>query len=171
MLVVATIAKIRCAYFEQKKTIKAICRDLHVSRKGVRKVIRSNATELHCECGSQPLPKMGAWLDGLKDCSRKTRGSRRVSDRSGYSRTLHALGYAGGYDVVRRHGANWRKQRGAATAQAYIPLRFAAPGEADPFDWSHEVALMDGVATTVKVAHVRLCYSRMMFVRVYPRET
>ena len=30
---------------------------------------------------------------------------------------------------------------------------------------------MDGVTMTVKVAHVRLCHSRMMFVRAYPRET
>ena len=30
---------------------------------------------------------------------------------------------------------------------------------------------MNGVTTTVKVAHVRLCHSRMMFVRAYPRET
>jgi transposase len=29
----------------------------------------------------------------------------------------------------------------------------------------------NGVATTVKVAHVRLCHSRIMFVRAYPRET
>ena len=29
---------------------------------------------------------------------------------------------------------------------------------------------MDGVTTTVKVAHVRLCHSRMLFVRAYPRE-
>ena len=30
---------------------------------------------------------------------------------------------------------------------------------------------MDGVTTIVKVAHVRLCHSRVMFVRAYPRET
>jgi transposase len=30
---------------------------------------------------------------------------------------------------------------------------------------------MDGVTTIVKVAHVRLCHSRMMLVRAYPRET
>jgi transposase len=34
-----------------------------------------------------------------------------------------------------------------------------------------EYALIDGVTTTVKVAHVRLCHSRMVFVRAYPRET
>ena len=31
--------------------------------------------------------------------------------------------------------------------------------------------ILDGVTTTVKVAHVRLCHSRMPFVRAYPRET
>src|ERR1700678_479620 len=30
---------------------------------------------------------------------------------------------------------------------------------------------MDGVTTIVKVSHLRLCHSRMMFVRAYPRET
>ena len=30
---------------------------------------------------------------------------------------------------------------------------------------------MSGVTVTVKVAHVRLCHSRMMFCRAYPRET
>ena len=51
-----------------------------------------------------------------------------------------------------------------------MPLTFA-PGEAYQFDWSHEIVVMDGVTTTVKVAHFRLCHSRMMFVRAYPRET
>jgi transposase len=31
--------------------------------------------------------------------------------------------------------------------------------------------LINGVTVTVKVAHVRLCHSRMLFVRAYPRET
>jgi len=32
------------------------------------------------------------------------------------------------------------------------------PGEAYQFDWSHEIVVMDGVTTIVKVAHVRLCH-------------
>src|SRR5262249_24099967 len=39
------------------------------------------------------------------------------------------------------------------------------------FDWSHEVVLLNGVTVTAKAAHVRPCHSRMLFVRVYPRET
>ena len=51
-----------------------------------------------------------------------------------------------------------------------MPLSFA-PGEAYQFDWSHEIVLLNGVTVTVKAAHVRLCHSRMLFVRAYPRET
>ena len=40
MFVVETIARIRRAHFVQGKSIKAICRELRVSRKTVRKVTR-----------------------------------------------------------------------------------------------------------------------------------
>ncbi len=83
---------------------------------------------------------------------------------------LRGRGYDGGYDAVRRYARRWSKQHGEATAAAYVPLSFA-PGEAYQFDWSHEVVLLSGVTVIVKVAHVRLCHSRMLFVRAYPRET
>ena len=44
-------------------------------------------------------------------------------------------------------------------------------GEAYQFVWSHEVVLPSGATVIVKVSHVRLCHSRMLFVRAYPRET
>ncbi|MFX8868134.1 IS21 family transposase, partial [Acinetobacter baumannii] len=61
-----TIAKIRRAYFSQKKPIKEICRELRVSRKVVRKVIRSDATEFRYERETQPLPKIGPWREQLE---------------------------------------------------------------------------------------------------------
>src|SRR3954447_8819944 len=64
----------------------------------------------------------------------------------------------------------WGRNRASQTADAYVPLSFA-PGEAYQFDWSHEVVLINGTTVTVKVAHIRLCHSRMLFVRAYPRET
>ena len=42
-----------------------------------------------------------------------------------------------------------------------MPLAFA-PGEAFQFDWSHEIVVLSGVTTIVKVAHVRLCHSRFL---------
>jgi transposase len=83
---------------------------------------------------------------------------------------LRRLGYEGGYDAVRRYARSWRRDRSASVSAAFVPLSFA-PGEAYQFDWSHEVVLINGVTVTIKVAHVRLCYSRMLFVRAYPRET
>ena len=65
MLIVEMIAKIRRAFFVQGKPIKAICRELRVSRKMVRNVLRSEATEFRYEREAQPLPKIGPWRDKL----------------------------------------------------------------------------------------------------------
>jgi len=68
MLIVETIAKIRRAHLVQGKSIKAIAREFRVSRKVVRKVLRTGATEFRYEREVQPRPKLGQWraaLDGL----------------------------------------------------------------------------------------------------------
>jgi len=172
MLVVETIAKIRRAYFVQGKAIKEICRELRVSRKVVRKVIRSEDTAFEYKRRVQPQPRIGPWRDEL-DRLLATNAARPSRERLSLMRIyeeLSALGYEGGYDAIRRYAAEWRRRESAATAAAYVPLIFEA-GEAYQFDWSHEVVLINGVTTTVKVAHVRLCHSRMLFVRAYPRET
>jgi transposase len=172
MLVVETIAKIRRAYFAQKKPIKAICREFRLSRKVVRKVIRSEATEFRYERGRQPLPRIDPWRAQLDELLLANEG-KAARERLTLIRIfeeLCGLGYEGSYDAVRRYAKKWRVEHGAATAEAYVPLSFA-PGEAYQFDWSHEVVLINGATVTVKVAHVRLCHSRMLFVRAYPRET
>lgn len=172
MLVVETIAKIRRAYFVQGKSIKAISRELRVARKTVRKVIRSEDTEFAYERRSQPQPKIGPWREELDRvlAANAARSSRERLTLIRIFEELRGLGYEGGYDAVRRYAATWKRWASEATAAAYVPLSFA-PGEAYQFDWSHEVVVIDGATTTVKVAHVRLCHSRMLFVRAYPRET
>jgi transposase len=172
MLVLETIAKIRRAFFVQGKSIKLICRELRVSRKVVRKVVRSQTTEFRYEREAQPLPKIGPWTDQLDELLLANEG-KAARERLTLIRLFEELrgrGYGGGYDAVRRYAGRWSKERGQSTAAAYLPLTFA-PGEAYQFDWSHEIVLLEGVTVTVKAAHVRLCHSRMLFVRVYPRET
>ena len=172
MLVVETIAKIRRAYFVHNKPIKAICRELRVSRKTVRKVIRSDATEFRYERERQPQPRIGPWRDRL-DALLLANAGQAPRERLTLIRLFEALrgmGYDGGYDAVRRYARTWRRERQGATAEAYVPLTFA-PGEAYQFDWSHEVVLIGGTTVQIRVAHVRLCHSRMLFVRAYPRES
>ena len=167
-----TIARIRREFFVRGKTIKEIVRELHVSRNTVRKVLRSGATEFTYQREVQPLARLGPWkgdLDRLLAANVAKAARERLTLMRVFE-ALRGLGYEGGYDAVRRYARRWHRQHTATSAAAFVPLSFA-PGEAYQFDWSHEVVLMGGVTVTVKVAHVRLCHSRMMFVRAYPRET
>src|SRR6516165_7547582 len=114
MLVVETIAKIRRAYFAQNKAIKTICRELRLSRKVVRKVIRSGVTEFHYERGRQPLPRIDPWRDQLDGLLLENEG-KPARERLTLIRIfeeLRALGYEGSYDAVRRYAKKWRDARG-----------------------------------------------------------
>jgi transposase len=172
MLVVETIARIRRAHFVDGKPIKAICRELKISRKVVRKVLRSGETAFEYERSVQPLPKIGPFKAQLEEllASNAAKPGRERLTMIRVFEELRGLGYKGGYDAVRRYARGWRRDQVSSSAAAFVPLSFAS-GEAYQFDWSHEVVLINGTTVTVKVAHVRLCHSRMLFVRAYPRET
>ncbi|MBI0533292.1 IS21 family transposase [Sphingomonas sp. TX0522] len=173
MLVLETVLRIRREH-ASGKAIKAIARDLHLSRKVVRKAIRAPEADMGYRREVQPLPKLGpfqARLDALleEDEARPRREKLRLT-------RIHDLllreGFDGSYDAVRRYAARWRqaRRRDVMDAPAFIPLLFR-PGEAYQFDWSHEDVEISGKPMRVKVAHVRLCASRAMYVRAYPRET
>jgi transposase len=118
------------------------------------------------------MPKIGPWRDDL-DRLLEENACRSKRERLTLVRVfeeLRNLGYDGGYDAVRRYAASWSRRESEAVAAAFVPLSFD-PGEAYQFDWSHENVVLGGVTTTLKVAHVRLCHSRMLFVRAYPRES
>jgi len=154
------------------KSIRQISRERGLSRNSVRKILRSGETAFRYERSVRALPKLGAFVARLEEmlAANETRPRR---ERLALTRIFEALrheGYPGGYDSVRRYAKRWRQARTTGLSQAYVPLSFA-PGEAYQFDWSHEFVVMGGVTTKVKVAHVRLCHSRMPFLVAYPRET
>ena len=156
MLVVETVAKIRRAYSVPGKAIKAICRELHVSRKVVRKVLRSEATEFHYEREEQPLPRLGRWLEELEQLlsANEAKPSRERLTLIRVFEQLRGRGYEGGYDAVRRYARGWQRDRASTSVGAYVPLSFA-PGEAYQFDWSHEIVLINGTTVTAKPANVQ----------------
>ena len=57
--------------------------------------------------------------------------------------------------------ARGRRRPSCRCAERAPSVRRFEPREANQFDWSHEVVLTCGVTVTVKVAHMRLCHSRM----------
>ena len=173
MLVVETIAKIRLDHLVRGVPIKKIARDLRVSKNTVRKVVRGDETSFSYERKIQPMPKLGPWVEELER-QLKANEKKARKDRLSLLRIhedLGALGYGGGYDAVRRYARTWRRRwRLLSQSQAFVPLSLD-PGEAYQFDWSHEYARLSGVTTKVEAAHMRLCYSRMQLVQIFPRES
>ena len=174
MLVVETVVRIRREH-AGGKPIKEIARDLRLSRKVIRKAIRAPEGAFDYHRSVQPLPRIGPFQERL-DTLLAENEARSRRDRLRMTR-IHDLllreGFEGSYDAVRRYATRWaearRKDPGVGVA-AFIPLLFRQ-GEAYQFDWSHEDVEIAGKPMRVKVAHVRLCASRAMYVRAYPRET
>jgi len=161
MVTVETIGRIRRAFWVDKKPIRQIVRELRISRRTVRKAIRGTSTEFRYERRVQPQPRLGPFvgrLDELLDANSKRPARERLTAQR-LSELLRAEGYEGAYDSVQRHVRDWRRAR-SQQGSVFIPLWFA-PGEAYQFDWSHEVMVLGGVTTTVKVAHIRLWQSRI----------
>ncbi|MDP9103039.1 MAG: IS21 family transposase [Pseudomonadota bacterium] len=174
MLVVETVVRIRREH-AAGKAIKAIARDLKLSRKVVRKAVRAPEGAFSYKRRVQPAPKIGPFQERLSALLEENE-TRPRRDRLRMTRIYDLLlreGFEGSYDAVRRYAARWRTERRAGTGDpqaAFVPLMFR-PGEAYQFDWSHEDVEIAGKPMRVKVAHVRLCASRAIYVRAYPRES
>lgn len=171
MLIVETIAKIRLRHHVHKQGIKQISRELGISRNTVRKVLREGKTAHVYKQRQVASPRLEEYKEALLtwlESDALLPKKQRCSAMRLYER-LRALGYSGAYDSIQRFVKQWLLDQGR-TGNAYIPLYFA-PGEAYQFDWSEEVVELGGVVQTVKVAQFRLCYSRMLFLAAYPRET
>ena len=165
-----TIAKIRRSYHRDRKSIRQIAREMNLARNTIRKVIRSDVTELHYERKIQPRPKLEPYKEklvtALAEDQKKPPKQRRTSLL--LFEMLQHDGFAGGYDTVRRFVKTWREQD--TRTKAFIPLVFS-PGEAFQFDWSYEQIELGGSNVKIKLAHFRLCHSRAPFCIAYMRET
>ena len=172
MLIVETIRKIRCAYHRDRKSIRQIARELKLSRNTVKKVLRSDVTELSYDRKDQPHPKLAQYHEVLSEylATDATKPVREQRTAILLFEELQRQGFEGGYDSVRRYVQKWRKREVGRKVTAYIPQTFD-PGEAFQFDWSYEQVELWGVVVTIKVAHFRLCYSRMPFCVAYARES
>lgn len=165
-----TIAKIRRAYHRDNKPIRQIAREMNLSRNTVRKIIRSETTELHYERKTQPRPKLEPFKEQLIAALKEDQDKQSKQRRTALLlfEMLQQAGFEGGYDTVRRFVKRWRNED--TGTKAFIPLAFA-PGEAFQFDWGYEQVELGGTNVKVKLAHFRLCHSRAPFCVAYMRET
>ena len=131
MIGVDLIGQIRRAFFEQRRSIKEISRDLRVSRTTVRKVVRSDKTAFKYVREVQPAPKLGEWIGPLTEIleeeaalpKRERRSTQRLFEE------LRGRGYDGAHDSVHRFVKEWREERARVPAQAFVPMSFARRGK------------------------------------------
>jgi transposase len=170
VLCMETIGKIRRRRLIDHDSISQIARDLGLARNTVKKALRSGGDVPEYQRVRQPRPQLGPYLPLLEQWleaeeklpAREQRTAQRLFE------ALQIEGYLGAVDSVRRHVKGFYARRRAV--EAFIPQVFA-PGEAYQFDWSHEHVEIGGIDQVVKVAHLRLCYSRAFFLTAYPRES
>lgn len=171
MLTVDMIGRIRREH-ARGKSMRRIAAELRLSRDTVSKYLKSGETEGRYRRSKQHYPQLGAHIAELERllAENERRGKRDRLNRLQIFEALQRSGYNGGYDAVRRYAKQWSASRPSVPATtAFIPLTFR-PGEAYQFDWAEEWIILDGVTTKVQVAHLRLCHSRMPYVRVYLRQ-
>jgi len=119
MLVVETVVRIRREH-AAGKPIKAIARDLKLSRKVVCKAIRAPEGAFSYQRTSQPFPKIGPVRERLERMLAENE-ARHKRDRLTLFRIWDLLvqdGYDGSYDSVRRYAARWQAETKAAPATA-----------------------------------------------------
>lgn len=172
MLIVETIRKVRFAFHQNGLSLREISRKYNLSRNTVRKILRNDIIDQQYVRTVQPMRKLGPFEDRLVSWL-ETDISKPVSHRRTAQILFEQLqreGFEGGYDSVRRYVKGWKTGNGQGIVNAFIPLAFEA-GEAFQFDWSYEQIELGGANVQIKVAHLRLCHSRMPFCVAYTRET
>ena len=151
--------------------IRAISRDMQLSRNTVRDIIRKDGSQtMSYARTSRPYPALGEHLESLEKLLRDNKTARPKRTIRQLFEELQTLGYSGSESAVCRYAAKWKKQDQPLPPSTCVPLSFGL-GEAYRFDWSTDKVLPDNELVTVKVAHFVLCYSRKKFSYIYPNET
>jgi hypothetical protein len=132
MLTAETIGRIRRGHFAGK-TVKALSRELRVSRNMVRKILRSGTTSASYERKNTPLPQLGPWLAALDGPLELKANAVKKSDRERLTlirlfEELRRLAYQGGHDAAGTPGVGnantqWRRPQ----PMCRFPSRRASP--------------------------------------------
>ena len=171
MFIVESIAKIRRMYHVEGKAIRAIAKELNISKNTVKKVIRSDKTKFELTKYTKSKPVLGEHLESLNQLleeNTKEPVRRRMTAKKLYQQ-LQSSGYTGSYESVNLIVRTFRREHEAKGKRAFTPLFFSAGGSFQ-FDWGEEEICLRGEIIRVKAARIKLCYSRHSLVVVYPNE-
>jgi transposase len=158
-------------YHVEQKGFKTIARKLNISKNTVKEVIRNDKTLKKYKRNHQPYPMLNDFVEVLTEKlevdALEPKYRRRTAKK--LYEEIHERGFKGSYTTVNNFVRRWKKENHLEGRTAFVPMEFA-PGEAFQFDWSEEEIKLKGELVSVKVAHIRLCYSRLFLIVVYRNE-
>jgi transposase len=169
MLTVEDFEAIRRAYYLEKKSIRQIARELHHSRRVIRRAINAPRPETYQRSIVKPAPVLGAFrtrVEALLAQNNQLPKKQHYTARKIYA-TILAEGYEGSESSVRKYISEWKKEHNSP--KLYLPLDFE-PGQDAQCDWGEATAIIGGVKQTVQYFVMRLCYSRRTFVMLFPSQ-
>jgi transposase len=159
---------IRKEYFLKRKSIRQIARELHHSRKTIRKAIHDPGVPIYSRKKPPTKQTIGPfaevirrWLEEDKHRPAKQRHTaRRIFDR-----LQDEYGYMGTDRTVRREVSLLR----AKLPESHVPQTYSA-GEGATFDFGEAQVIFSGKEKTIHLACMRLDHSSKFFVYALPTE-
>ena len=159
----------RRAFFIEGKSIREIARELHHSRKTIRKALASAEAETYTVTEPRPAPVLGPYKaridELLEENTTLPRKQRYTGER--ICAVLEDEGYTGSRSTVRAYLAAQRKAQ--QRPQVYLPLEYD-PGTDAQVDWGEGVVEIAGERVIVQLFYMRLSYSRRMFMMAFPTQ-
>jgi transposase len=170
MLTVTDREAIRRAYHLEKKSIRAIARELHHSRETVKQALTDAAPTKYTLTQPRGAPVLGPYKARIQELLAENehlpRKQRYTSSK--ILEIISAEGYTGAASTLRGYVSQLRR-RHRQKRLVYVPLEFA-PGEAAQVDWGEAQILLAGDLHTAQMFVMWLCYSRRMFVMAFPTQ-
>ena len=159
---------IRRLHFIQRCSIREISKELHHSRKTVRKAIRDASAPKYHLVKDRPHPVMDpfktvieGWLEEDKSQPRK---QRHTAHRI-YERLVKEHYFTGGERTVRQYVSRLKPK----FQDMFIPLEFD-PGADAQCDWGEAFVYMGDKLVPVQVLCMKLSYSGRPFVMSFPTQ-
>ena len=161
-----TYRKVRQLFLVEGQSIRAISRQLHMSRKTVRKYCYGGILPDVRKILDRPAPlleKVESEIIRLLEENKSLPKKQRLNAKNIWEHLLSEKGIAIAQSTVRRYVRELRERH----PEVFLPLDHE-PGDAMQFDWGDMSAVIAGVKITVSVFCAALPHSGALCAFVYP---
>jgi transposase len=159
---------IRKEYFLKRKSIRQIARELHHSRKTIRKAIHNPGVPVYNRRKPPTKQTIGPFAEVIRKWLEEDKGrpaKQRHTARRIFDRLRDEYAYMGTDRTVRREVSLLK----AKVPESHVPQTYT-PADGATFDFGEAQVIFRGKEKTIQLACMRLDYSSKFFVCAFPTE-